>query len=207
VNPAVGSALVTLCAALAMAVYLLARRHKESLHWMLIGCLAGLLLWTGGVIARYSVATEADLAVALRVVFTGILLASAFWLLTAMAYAGGRTARWRMVPGLVVVVVPSLFALALFTNDGHRLFLGKIDFASVAAGPPAYAGPLCWAFLGWAYGCVGAGMLLYLRAARAMLRGAAASCSRSPRRCRPRPARSTCSSSCRCPTTSRRSAS
>ena len=42
---------------------------------------------------------------------------------------------------------------------------------SVTAGPPAYAGPVFWVFLVWAYGCVGAGMLLYLHAARAMLRG------------------------------------
>ena len=172
-NPAVICALITLCAALAMAMYLLARRHKEPLHWMLLGFLAGLVLWTGGVIARFTVASEAELAIALRFAFTGILIASSFWLLTAMAYVGGRAAPWRVLPQLVVGVVSSLFALALFTNDGHRLFLGTIDFASVAKGPPAFAGPLFWAYLSWSYGCVGAGMLIYLRAARAMLRGAA----------------------------------
>jgi signal transduction histidine kinase len=169
--PAVGPALVTLCASLAMAVYLVARRHKEPLHWMLLGYLAGLVLWTGGVLARFTVTTQESLGVALSVVFVGILLASAFWLLTAMAYSGGRAARERTTPGLVVGVVTSLFLLALFTNDGHRLFLRKVDFASVEAGPPAYGGPIFWVFLTWAYGCVAVGMLCYLRAAGAMLRG------------------------------------
>ena len=169
--PAIGPALLTLCASLAMAGYLIARRHKEPLHWMLLGYLAGLVLWTGGVLARFTVTTPESLGVALCVVFVGILLASAFWLLTAMAYSGGRAARGRTTPGLVVGVVTSLFLLALFTNDGHRLFLRKIDFASVEAGPPAYAGPIFWVFLTWAYGCVAAGMLCYLRAAGPMLRG------------------------------------
>jgi signal transduction histidine kinase len=173
VYPAIGPALLTLCASLAMAGYLVARRHKEPLHWMLLGYLAGLVLWTAGLLARFTVTTEAGLAVSLRIVFTGILLASAFWLLTALAFVGGRAARLRVNSGLIIGVVSSLFALALFTNDGHRLFLRKIDFVSVTAGPPAYAGPVFWGFLVWAYGCVGAGMLLYLRAARAMLRGAA----------------------------------
>jgi signal transduction histidine kinase len=75
-------------------------------------------------------------------------------------------------PGLAVAVVSSLFALAMFTNDGHRLFLRKVDFATVNAGPPGYAGPVFWLFLAWAYLCVGAGMVIYLRAARAMMRGA-----------------------------------
>ncbi len=169
--PAIGPALVTLCASLAMSIYLIARGHKEPLHWMLLGYLIGIVLWTGGVLARFTVDDPAHLAVALRVIFTGILLASSFWLLTALAYVGGREARWRVNPALVVGVVSSLFALALFTNDGHRLFLRKIDFAAVEAGPPAYAGPVFWAFLVWAYGCVGGGMVLYLHAAGAMLRG------------------------------------
>jgi signal transduction histidine kinase len=173
VYPAIGPALLTLCASLAMAGYLIARRHKDPLHWMLLGYLAGLVLWTGGLLARFTATSERDLALSLRAVFVGILLASAFWLLTALAYVGGRAARVRVNPALIVGVVSSLLALALFTNDGHRLFLRKVDFASIGAGPPAYAGPLFWVFLVWVYLCVGAGMLLYLHAARAMLRGEA----------------------------------
>jgi len=173
VFPVIGPALLTLCASLAMAGYLIARRYKEPLHWMLLGFFAGLVLWTGGLVARFLVTSESGLAVTLRVVFVGILLTSAFWLLTAFAYAGGRAAPIRVKPALIVGVVSSLFALAVFTNDAHRLFLRKVDFASVSAGPPACAGPLFWAFVVWVYGCVGAGMLLYLRAARAMLRGEA----------------------------------
>ena len=43
---------------------------------MLLGYLAGLVLWTGGLLARFTVATEAGLAVSLRIVFTGILVGS-----------------------------------------------------------------------------------------------------------------------------------
>jgi hypothetical protein len=139
-HPAIGPALATLCASLATAVYLIALRHKEPLHWMLLGYLAGLALWTGGVLARFTVTTTESLGVALCVVFVGIVLASSFWLLTAMAYTGRRSARSRMNPDVVVAVVSTLFLLALFTNDGHRLFVRRIDFASVEAGPPAYGG-------------------------------------------------------------------
>ena len=75
--------------------------------------------------------------------------------------------------GLVTVgvfAVAALFAMALFTNDGHRLFLRRVDFETLAQGPRAYVGPVFWVFLAWAYACVAGGMVLYLRAARRMLR-------------------------------------
>jgi signal transduction histidine kinase len=169
---AIGPALLTLCTSLAIAAYLIARRHKEPLHWMLLGYLTGLVLWTGGVLARFTVVSEAGLTVALNVIFTGVLIASVFWLLTAVAYVGAHAARIRPNPGLTAAVVSSLFALAMFTNDGHRLFLRTVDFTTVNAGPPGYAGPVFWLYLAWAYLCVGAGMVIYLRAARAMMRGA-----------------------------------
>jgi PAS domain-containing protein len=168
-HPAIGPALVTLCVSLAMAVYIIARRHKEPLHWMLLGYLAGLALWTGGVLARFTVTTPESLGVALRVIFVGIVLASSFWLLTAMAYARGRAPRSGMHPGVVVGVVSSLFLLALFTNDGHRLFMRKIDFEAVEAGPPRTADRSS-GVPRVGLRCVGMGMLVYLRAARAMLR-------------------------------------
>ena len=36
-HPAIGPALLTFLSSLAMALYVLARRHKEPLHWMLLG--------------------------------------------------------------------------------------------------------------------------------------------------------------------------
>ena len=171
-NLAVGCALVTLCAALAMAMYLLARRHKEPLHWMLLGYLAGLGLWTGGVIARFTVASEAELAVALRLVFTGVLIASSFWLLTAMAYLGGRAAPWHHPAFVRRSRVVAVRARAV--HQRRTSPLPRQDRLRDGDGRAAlHGGPLFWAYLAWAYGCVGAGMALYLRTARAMLRGAA----------------------------------
>jgi two-component system sensor histidine kinase HupT/HoxJ len=170
VHPAIGPALLTLLSSLAMALYVLVRRHKEPLHWMLLGKLAGIMLWTGGVVARYSVTTPEALAVSVRVILTGVLLASVFWLLTALAYAGERAVRARGNVAIGVLMVSALFALALFTNDGHRLFLRKVDFPSVQAGPGAYVGPVFWVYLAWCYASVGVGMGLYLNVARTMLR-------------------------------------
>jgi signal transduction histidine kinase len=170
VQLAIGPALLTFLSACAMALYLLARRHKEALHWLLLGYLIGIALWTAGVIAQFTVTTQAGLAVALRTIFTGVALASGCWLLTALAYAGGRPARARANAAVGVFVVSALFELVLFTNDGHRLFLRKVDFDAIAAGPIAYMGPVFWAYLAWNYACVGVGTGIYLNVARTMLR-------------------------------------
>jgi hypothetical protein len=183
-----------------MAVYLSRARHKEPLHWMLLGYLAGLVLWTGGVLARFTV-TDRVARRALRVCSRhparlGVLAAHRDGL-------RGGAPRARREPGVVVGVVSSLFLLALFTNDGHRLFLRKIDFErsrpdrrvrrAALLGVPRVGLRLR-----------GMGMLLYLRAARAMLRGDArrrGSLLAIASAVRPRRARSSCSSCCRCTTT------
>lgn len=169
-HPGVISALCTLCAALAMAVYLSLRRYKEPLHWMLIGFLGSLSLWTLGTLTRFSVASDEALGIAVKMVLTGVLLSSSFWLMAAALYERERAEPRPGLP-MLVLVATSLLALALFTNEGHRLFLRELDLVSVEAGPRAYAGPLFWVFLAWSYGAVAAGIGLYLRAARRMLSG------------------------------------
>jgi PAS domain S-box-containing protein len=152
-----------------MAVYVLARRHKDAFHWWLSGFLLGLVLWTGGVLGRFASTDDVQLAIAVKVVLAGIVLSSSFWLLTAFAYAEARDSRLRVHATRVVFSVAALFAMALFTNDGHRLFLRHLDLETITEGPRSYVGPLIRVFLAWVYTCVGYGVFLYLRAARRML--------------------------------------
>jgi len=170
VQAAITSCMVTFWTATAMAIYLIARRDKEPFHWMLCAYLAGLMMWTGGVLARYTVSTPDTLAVALRVIFSGILFASAFWLLTAVSYVYSRSHPARVRASVFVLVVSALIELVLFTNDGHRMFLRNVEFDAIERGPAAYVGPLFWVFLAWCYGCVAAGMVIFVRTARRTLR-------------------------------------
>ena len=55
-------------------------------------CYAALLIWTLGVICRYSVQTQAGLEASLRLVFLGVFTAPTLWLLLAARYARVRRA-------------------------------------------------------------------------------------------------------------------
>lgn len=168
-NPVLVPPLFTLCTSAAMAVYVLARRHKDAFHWVLSGFLVGLVVWTVGVLGRFSADDAVQLAIAVKLVFVGVILATSFWVLTALAYAEARGAGLRVHATVVVLSVAALFAMALFTNDGHRLLLRRIDVASLREGPQAWVGPLFWVLIAWAYSCVAYGAFLYLRAAQRML--------------------------------------
>lgn len=172
-HAAVPPAFLTLVAALAMAAFVLVRRHKEPFHWLLSALLLGLALWTAGVLVRFTATTPAGLGAGLKLAFAGVLTTSAFWLLLASHHARARPLVAGRASALTVLVPATLLALALLTNEGHRLFIRKLDFDAVAAGPPAYVGPLFWVFLAWAYGCVGYGAWLHLRGARRMIRSSA----------------------------------
>jgi signal transduction histidine kinase len=168
-NPVLAPPLFTLCTSAAMAAYVLARRHKDAFHWMLSGFLVGLAVWTTGVLGRFLADDPVQLAIALKVVFVGVVAATSFWLLTALAYVEASGSGPRVHATVVVLSVAALFAMALFTNDGHRLLMRHIDFASLREGPKAWVGPLFWVLIAWSYACVAYGTFLYLRAARRML--------------------------------------
>lgn len=167
-HAAIPPAFLTCVAALAMAAFVVVRRRKEPIHWLLLALLLGLAMWTAGVLLRFTAATPPGLGTGLKLVFAGILTTSAFWLLLA-AHLHARPLVAGRAPALVVFVPSGLLYLALLTNEGHRLLIRKLDFEAVAAGPPAYVGPLFWVFLAWVYGCVGYGVWLHLRAARRMI--------------------------------------
>jgi PAS domain S-box-containing protein len=168
-HPAQMAALVSCTASSAMAAYVGTRRHKTGFHWLLLSVLTALILWTGGIALRWSVTTPAGLAAALQLVYAGVLATPPLWLLLALRYAGEERLVRRWAP---VLLFPSwLTYLALVTNEGHELFVRRVGFEEMAAGPRLWGGPLFWTFLAWAYVCVLAATLVYAASARRMAGG------------------------------------
>ncbi len=171
-HPAVIPATLCWLAALAMATYVGLRRDKQSFHWLFFGLLLSLVVWTTGTIVRHTVPSDAGLWLGVHLVYTGVLTAPPLWLLLAAHHAQARFLTTRRAPPLVVVVPTGLFFLALLTNDGHRLMLREFSNEAFMGGPALFAGPIFWAFIGWAYSCVLAGVALYLVAAGRVAAGA-----------------------------------
>ncbi len=170
-EPAFVPAALAFGAAVCMAAYVGLRRDKTELHWLLIALFASLAVWTCGTLLRLSATDLGELRAALRVGYLGVFTAPPLWLLVAAQYARadallGRRERWA---GLAL---PSALAyVALLTNDSHRLLLRELSFEALEGGGLAWAGPVFWIFLAWAYACVFGGMFLYLGAARALMVG------------------------------------
>jgi signal transduction histidine kinase len=170
-HPAVLAASMVLVTASLMAGYVALRREKHELHWLLVAVLLALMVWTSGTIARFSVTTEAGLAVALRVVFLGVFATPPLWLLLAARYAQYPVWLERR-PTWVAVLAPSaLTYLALLTNEAHLLVVRETTFEAMRAGGMAWAGPVFLCFVAWAHVCVLAGAWLYLRTARRLVAG------------------------------------
>jgi PAS domain S-box-containing protein len=170
-HPAVLAASMVLVTASLMAGYVALRREKHELHWLLVAVLAALVVWTTGTIARFSVTTEAGLAVSLRILFLGVFATPPLWLLLAARYAQ-QPAWLQRRPAWAAVLAPSALAyLALLTNEAHGLVVRETTFAAMRAGGMAWAGPVFLAFVAWAHVCVLTGAWLYLRAARRLLAG------------------------------------
>ncbi len=167
-HPAILPAALAFSAATAMAAYVAQRRDKTDLHWLLLGVLGALMIWTTGTLFRFSVTSQDGLIASLRLAFLGILLVPPFWLLLAAHYA-----RVRGIPASRATwprwMAPSLLAyVALLTNEGHHLFLRDATFETLMQGPRAWAGPAFWAAIAWSYVCVLGGAGLYLATARRM---------------------------------------
>jgi signal transduction histidine kinase len=167
-HPAILLAMLSFGATAVMAIYVASRAHKSVFHWLLLALLGGILLWTSGSLLRFSTSSVSTLRAALDLMFAGILLTSTLWLAVAAHHTRSRIAQ-RPTAWLLVFAPPAALFLALLTNDGHRLVLRKISFASLEAGPAAFAGPLFWVFMAWGWGCVAAGSALYLRWAQRMV--------------------------------------
>ncbi len=158
-------------AAVCMAAYVGLRRDKTELHWLMLALFVSLAVWTCGTMLRLSATDLGELRAALRVGYLGVFAAPPLWLLVAAQYSRteafvGRRERWA---GLAL---PSALAyVALLTNDAHHLVVRELSFEALAGGGVAWAGPVFWIFLAWAFACIFGGMFLYLGTARALMGG------------------------------------
>ncbi len=170
-HPAIVPAALAFGAAVCMAVGVGLRRRKSELHWLLFALFASLAVWTGGTMLRFSAQDVGELRAALRVVYLGVFTAPPLWLLVAAVTSRTETflgprERW------VGLALPAVLAYGAFlTNDAHGLIVRELSFEALESGGLAWAGPLFWVFLAWAYSCVLIGMLLYLGTARALMTG------------------------------------
>ncbi len=169
-HPALLPAALVFSVALALAGYVASQREKATLHWLLLGALLSLMVWTLGTLCRFSVTSQAGLTASLHLVFFGVFVTPPLWLALAASYARLRIAER---PGAYALLfAPSLLAyVALLTNAGHGLVIREVSFAALERGGSAWAGPVFWAFVGWAWLCVGGGVAIYLATAGRMVAG------------------------------------
>jgi len=154
--------------ALAVAAHVAMQRDRGAVHWLLMGNLLALATWSLGTMLRFSVSTQPGLDAAMRVVFLGVFTSPPFWLVLAARYARLPVAERRAFTPLVFT--PSaLVYLALLTNEAHGWVIHDVSFEALRAGGVAWAGPLFWGFLVWAWLCVIGGAAVYVAMARRML--------------------------------------
>ena len=155
-----------ICAAI--AVYVAGSRQRSPLRAPLLGYLGSMMLLTGGVVWRFSVASDEAAALGFFASWIGMTMLALCWLFLA-----GRVARIASFDGpsllWLALALPMLCSwVALSTNDSHHMVL-----ASFSQHEETY-GPLFYATVAFVYGYALVGHLLFLRtAARTFLRHSA----------------------------------
>ena len=168
-HPAILPAALAFTTSLALALYVGTRREKTDLHWAIVALSVALMIWTSGTVARFSVQSEAGLRAALVVLFLGVFATPSLWLMLAARFARVKLFR-RVETSAALMIPPALAFLALLTNDGHRLLIRELSFEALEKGGRAWAGPIFWAYIAYAYSCILIGVGIYLDTARRMSR-------------------------------------
>src|SRR4030095_746747 len=128
-----------------------------------VGALAfAALAWASGELLVQHAASPAERLLARRLLFAGVCLLPAAWVLSGLAAAGAETARARRVAALLLL--PGGFTWSCLFCEHQGLFL---DWYAL----PAARGPVFFAYAGWAWlliaaGAVGAAAGLHPRVAR-----------------------------------------
>jgi PAS domain S-box-containing protein len=154
-------AFATCAVALSIAGLILARRQRTSIHWVYLGLLVSLAVWTGGVAWRHTQTSDAAMRQALDVIYLGVFAAPVLWFWLAALYTRSPLADLRWLP-LASVVLPTLAYVAWRTNDWHGLFASEVTDAALRAGPRVYGGPLFWMVMTWTLAFAFAGVCLML---------------------------------------------
>ena len=148
-HPAILPAAFAFSAAMAMALYVAMRRDKSEFHWLLLGVLASLMVWTLGSLFRFSVESEEGLIASLRLVFLGFFAVPPLWLMLAARYARFRPIGEHRGVHAALLVPSFVGYLAMLTNEGHRLVIRDVSFHALESGAPTWAGPVFWVMIAW----------------------------------------------------------
>jgi PAS domain S-box-containing protein len=150
-------AAVTILVAASLATYVQLRAAQTPLRAPLLALLGALIVWSGGVVLRYSARTEPDVLGGLLVTWMGAATVPALWTLLAARWTRVRALEQRPALGAVLFVPALLTWLAVATSSWHGLF-----YRSIPVEGPSERGPLFYAYLVYAYAMVFVGIGLYL---------------------------------------------
>lgn len=132
---AIAQASATLVLACALAVYLALRPARTPLRGPLFAVLASLMLWSVGVIWRFTAADDASAWQGYLIGWLGIGTLPPLWFLLAARYARVAAFERRSLLGLALCVPTAFTWLALASNDAHHLFLRSFAQDEVSRGP------------------------------------------------------------------------
>ena len=151
-HPAVVQTAVTVFLAVVTACYVLARRERRAVHWLICALLAAVAVWTASMGLRHVPGAERFERIALIGWFVGLTFMPPLWLAVAVRLTGTR----RLLSGPAAFAGLGLPALAglllLLTNDSHGLMIRDGSFEALKRGASQHAGPLFWVQLAWCYG-------------------------------------------------------
>jgi PAS domain S-box-containing protein len=155
----------------AVALYVLLRRERSGVHWLLLTLLASMMGWTGGLAIFFYAwpAYEALARFALTLAFACVFVVPPCWLLLAARQTHLRLFDRSPISLIAVLVPPAMSCLAVVTNAGHRLFVRDYDAELLARPATEWAGPMFWMGIGYGIMLMLAGSCLYLAAAHRML--------------------------------------
>jgi PAS domain S-box-containing protein len=152
-----------ICAAI--AVYVASAGGPSRLRDPLLGYLAAIMVWTAGVVWRFSAASEASAEAGFFLGWVGATLLPLSWLFLTGRYARIEILERHSRLWLALVFPMALSWVALATNDRHGLFLSEFSQHAETHGPLFFATLV----FGYSYGLVA--IFLFLReAARTFLR-------------------------------------
>jgi PAS domain S-box-containing protein len=161
VHPQFFEASITIGLAGALAIYTLANGHRGRPQRLFIALLGSIMAWSGGVALSRLVADPQLSSIATQASFLGVFSLPPLWFGLALyltnppSFSLGRTRA-------IALVVPSMLgAVALLSNPWHHLFMREPLLLAESA-PQAWAGPLFWVWVAWAYLLVFAGCVRYV---------------------------------------------
>jgi PAS domain S-box-containing protein len=160
----VQTGLVSLAAAI-LALDALRLPRRGGTPWLVASLMALIVPWAAGLAIQHVATTDEGVHLGFTLAAVGSVCMGPLWFLVAARYGRVAVFEERYGAALALVVPSAIFALAIVTNPGHRLFANDLRLGTVAMGPLYWAGPLYWMFIAWNLGLVAMTSLLFLSTA------------------------------------------